>query len=197
NTAMYQAMNAIVPMLKRQIGEADPRTGEGVTTPGDFTLDEKTQQVFLTEQAHETAERVLASAKLIAEGSSLYDPANITLMHHLYAALRANHLYHRDQHYVVQNGEIVIVDEFTGRLMAGRRWSDGLHQAVEAKEGVSIQAENQTLASITFQNYFRLYGKLSGMTGTADTEAYEFQEIYGLETMVIPPNRISRRDDQL
>jgi preprotein translocase subunit SecA len=127
----------------------------------------------------------------------VYDPANITLMHHLYAALRANHLYHRDQHYVVQNGEIVIVDEFTGRLMSGRRWSDGLHQAVEAKEGVQIQAENQTLASITFQNYFRLYNKLSGMTGTADTEAYEFQEIYGLETVVIPPNRPSKRDDQL
>jgi len=197
NTAMYLAMNAIVPMLTRQIGEADPRTGEGVTTPGDFTLDEKTQQVFLTEQGHETAERVLANAKLIAEGASLYDPANITLMHHLYASLRANHLYHRDQHYVVQNGEIVIVDEFTGRLMAGRRWSDGLHQAVEAKEGVTIQAENQTLASITFQNYFRLYNKLGGMTGTADTEAYEFQEIYGLETVVIPPNRQSRREDQL
>ena len=127
----------------------------------------------------------------------MYDPANITLMHHLYAALRANHLYHRDQHYVIQNGEIVIVDEFTGRLMSGRRWSDGLHQAVEAKEGVQIQAENQTLASITFQNYFRLYNKLGGMTGTADTEAYEFQEIYGLETVVVPPNRPSRRDDQL
>ncbi|MET1116937.1 MAG: preprotein translocase subunit SecA [Comamonas sp.] len=197
NTAMYLAMNSIVPMLTRQIGEADPRTGEGVTTPGDFTLDEKTQQVFLTEQGHETAERVLAHAKLIAEGASLYDPANITLMHHLYASLRASHLYHRDQHYVVQNGEIVIVDEFTGRLMSGRRWSDGLHQAVEAKEGVTIQAENQTLASITFQNYFRLYGKLGGMTGTADTEAYEFQEIYGLETVVIPPNRQSRREDQL
>ncbi|MCD2512986.1 preprotein translocase subunit SecA [Comamonas endophytica] len=197
NTAMYLAMNSIVPMLTRQIGEADPRTGEGVTTPGDFTVDEKTQQVFLTEQGHETAERVLANAKLIAEGASLYDPANITLMHHLYASLRANHLYHRDQHYVVQNGEIIIVDEFTGRLMAGRRWSDGLHQAVEAKEGVTIQAENQTLASITFQNYFRLYSKLGGMTGTADTEAYEFQEIYGLETVVIPPNRQSRREDQL
>ena len=133
---------------------------------------------------------------LLPEGASLYDPANITLMHHLYAALRAQHLYHRDQHYVVQNNEIVIVDEFTGRLMAGRRWSDGLHQAVEAKEGVAIQAENQTLASITFQNYFRLYGKLGGMTGTADTEAYEFQEIYGLETVIIPPNKPSRRDDQ-
>lgn len=197
HTAMYIAMNKVVPMLVRQEGEADPRTGEGVTKPGDFTLDEKTHQVFLTEQGHETAERVLASQGLIAEGASLYDPANITLMHHLYAALRANNLYHRDQHYVVQNGEIVIVDEFTGRLMSGRRWSEGLHQAVEAKEGVKIQAENQTMASITFQNYFRLYGKLAGMTGTADTEAYEFQEIYGLETVVIPPNRPSKRDDQL
>jgi preprotein translocase subunit SecA len=134
---------------------------------------------------------------LIPEGASLYDPANITLMHHLNAALRAQHLYHRDQHYVVQEGEIVIVDEFTGRLMTGRRWSDGLHQAVEAKEGVQIQAENQTLASITFQNYFRLYNKIGGMTGTADTEAYEFQEIYGLETVVIPPHRKSQREDQL
>ena len=197
HTAMYIAMNKVVPLLVRQEGEADPRTGEGVTKPGDFTLDEKSHQVFLTEQGHETAERVLASQGLIAEGASLYDPANITLMHHLYAALRANHLYHRDQHYVVQNGEIVIVDEFTGRLMSGRRWSEGLHQAVEAKEGVKIQAENQTMASITFQNYFRLYNKLAGMTGTADTEAYEFQEIYGLETVVIPPNRPSKRVDQL
>ncbi|WP_298212735.1 preprotein translocase subunit SecA [Acidovorax sp.] len=197
HTATYIAMNKVVPVLVRQEGEADPRTGEGVTKPGDFTLDEKSHQVFLTEQGHETAERVLASHGLIAEGASVYDPANITLMHHLYAALRANHLYHRDQHYVVQNGEIVIVDEFTGRLMSGRRWSEGLHQAVEAKEGVNIQAENQTLASITFQNYFRLYNKLAGMTGTADTEAYEFQEIYGLETTVIPPNRPSKRDDQL
>ncbi len=197
HTAMYVSMNKVVPMLTRQEGEADPRTGEGVTKPGDFTIDEKTHQVFLTEQGHENAERILAQAGLFAEGASLYDPANISLVHHLYAALRANHLYHRDQHYVVQNGEIVIVDEFTGRLMAGRRWSEGLHQAVEAKEGVQIQAENQTLASITFQNYFRLYGKLSGMTGTADTEAYEFQEIYGLETVIIPPNRPSKRDDQL
>ena len=197
HTAMYIAMNKVVPLLVRQEGEADPRTGEGVTKPGDFTLDEKTHQVFLTEQGHESAERILASQGLIAEGASVYDPSNITLMHHLYAALRANHLYHRDQHYVVQDGEIVIVDEFTGRLMSGRRWSEGLHQAVEAKEGVNIQAENQTLASITFQNYFRLYNKLAGMTGTADTEAYEFQEIYGLETTVIPPNRPSRRDDQL
>jgi preprotein translocase subunit SecA len=197
HTAMYVAINQVIPSLTRQEGELDPRTGEGVITPGDFTLDEKTQQVFLTEQGHESAELLLSNLGLIPAESSLYDPANIALMHHVYAALRANHLYHRDQHYVVQEGEIVIVDEFTGRLMTGRRWSDGLHQAVEAKEGVTIQAENQTMASITFQNYFRLYGKLSGMTGTADTEAYEFQEIYGLETVVIPPNRISRREDQL
>ncbi len=197
HTALYIAINTVVPALKRQEGELDLRTGEGVITPGDFTVDEKSQQIVLTEDGHESAEKLLAGLGLIPAGSSLYDPANITLMHHLYAALRANHLFHRDQHYVVQEGEIVIVDEFTGRLMTGRRWSDGLHQAVEAKEGVSIQAENQTLASITFQNYFRLYGKLSGMTGTADTEAYEFQEIYGLETVVIPPNRVSRREDQL
>jgi preprotein translocase subunit SecA len=197
HTAMYLAINKAAPQLQRQEGEADPRTGEGVTKPGDFTVDEKSHQVFLTEQGHETAERIFADLGLIPAGASLYDPANITLMHHLYAALRANHLYHRDQHYVVQQGEIIIVDEFTGRLMTGRRWSDGLHQAVEAKEGVEIQAENQTLASITFQNYFRLYSNLAGMTGTADTEAYEFQEIYGLETVVIPPNRISSREDQL
>ena len=197
HTQQYQAINRVVPLLKRQIGEADPITGEGVITPGDFTVDEKSHQVFMTEQGHEHAEQILASSGLLAEGASLYDPTNIGLMHHMYAALRAHHLYHRDQHYVIQNGEVVIVDEFTGRLMAGRRWSDGLHQAVEAKEGVEIQAENQTLASITFQNYFRLYAKLGGMTGTADTEAYEFQEIYGLETVVIPPNRPSKRDDQL
>ncbi|MBX3658390.1 MAG: preprotein translocase subunit SecA [Ramlibacter sp.] len=197
HTELYIAMNRVVPLLTRQEGEANPLTGEGVIKPGDFTLDEKSHQVFLTEQGHENAERILFNLGLIAEGASLYDPANITLMHHLYAALRANHLYHRDQHYVVQDGEVVIVDEFTGRLMSGRRWSDGLHQAVESKEGVAIQAENQTLASITFQNYFRLYAKLAGMTGTADTEAYEFQEIYGLETVVMPPNRPSRRDDQL
>ena len=197
HTEMYLAINKVVPLLVRQEGEADPRTGEGVTRPGDYTVDEKAHQVFLTEQGHENAERILFEMGLIPEGATLYDPANISLMHHLYAALRANVLYHRDQHYVVQQGEVVIVDEFTGRLMSGRRWSDGLHQAVEAKEGVQIQAENQTLASITFQNYFRLYKKLSGMTGTADTEAYEFQEIYGLETTVIPPNRVSKRDDQL
>ncbi len=197
HTSLYQAINQLAPKLTQQEGEADPRTGEGITKPGDFTLDEKSRQVFLTEQGHENAERLLASLGLIPEGASLYDPANIALVHHLYAALRANYLYHRDQHYVVQDGEIVIVDEFTGRLMAGRRWSDGLHQAVEAKEGVAIQPENQTMASITFQNYFRLYSKLAGMTGTADTEAFEFQEIYGLETIVIPPNRKSQRQDQL
>ena len=196
-TALYQAIHTAVPKLEVQIGEADPRTGEGIIKEGDFTLDEKARQVFLTERGHENAERILSGMGLIPEGASLYDPSNITLMHHLYAALRATHLYHKDQHYVVQAGEIVIVDEFTGRLMSGRRWSDGLHQAVEAKEGVAIQPENQTMASITFQNYFRLYNKLAGMTGTADTEAYEFQEIYGLETVVIPPNKPSRRDDQL
>lgn len=197
HTQMYLAINQIAPALIQQEGEADPRTGEGVTKVGDFTLDEKSHQIFLTEQGHETAERLLTQAGLLPEGASLYDPANISLMHHLNAALRAHHVYHRDQHYVVQNGEVIIVDEFTGRLMSGRRWSDGLHQAVEAKEGMPIQAENQTMASITFQNYFRLYAKLAGMTGTADTEAYEFQEIYGLETVVIPPNRPSCRDDQL
>jgi preprotein translocase subunit SecA len=197
HTDLYIAINKVVPLLHKQEGEADPRTGEGIIKPGDFTVDEKTHQVFLTEAGHENAERILFNLGLIPEGATLYDPANISLMHHLNAALRANKLYHRDQHYVVQEGEVVIVDEFTGRLMSGRRWSDGLHQAVEAKEGVLIQPENQTLASITFQNYFRLYGKLSGMTGTADTEAYEFQEIYGLETVVIPPNKQSRRDDQL
>ncbi|HSI51756.1 MAG TPA: preprotein translocase subunit SecA [Ideonella sp.] len=197
HTELYVRINAVAPKLKKQIGEADPRTGEGVIEPGDFTVDEKSHQVFLTEDGHENAERILAEAGLLVEGASLYDPANITLMHHVYAALRATHLYHRDQHYVVQNGEVVIVDEFTGRLMTGRRWSDGLHQAVEAKEGVQIQSENQTLASITFQNYFRMYGKLGGMTGTADTEAYEFQEIYGLETVVIPPNRPTIRKDEL
>jgi preprotein translocase subunit SecA len=197
HTDLYVKIDAVVPQLKKQIGEADPRTGEGVIEPGDFTVDEKQHQIFLTEDGHENAERLLAGAGLLAEGASLYDPANITLMHHVYAALRARNLYHRDQHYVVQDGEVIIVDEFTGRLMTGRRWSDGLHQAVEAKERVAIQNENQTLASVTFQNYFRLYGKLSGMTGTADTEAYEFQEIYGLETMVIPPNRPTIRKDEL
>ncbi|MCC6247961.1 MAG: preprotein translocase subunit SecA [Rubrivivax sp.] len=195
HTEMYVRIDAVVPQLTKQIGEADPRTGEGVIKPGDFTVDEKTHQVYLTEAGHEKAEELLSKAGLLAEGASLYDPANISLMHHVYAALRAHNLYHRDQHYVVQEGEIIIVDEFTGRLMTGRRWSDGLHQAVEAKERVTIQSENQTLASVTFQNYFRMYGKLAGMTGTADTEAYEFQEIYGLETVVIPPNKPTIRND--
>ncbi|HET8694603.1 MAG TPA: preprotein translocase subunit SecA, partial [Aquabacterium sp.] len=197
HTEMYLRINSVIPHLKKQIGEADPRTGEGVIEPGDFTADEKSRTVVLTEAGHEKAEQLMAEAGLLAEGASLYEAANITLMHHLLAGLKAHHLYHKDQHYVVQNDEVVIVDEFTGRLMAGRRWSDGLHQAVEAKENVKIQAENQTLASVTFQNYFRLYSKLAGMTGTADTEAYEFQEIYGLETVVIPPNRPLLRKDQL
>jgi len=196
-TSLYQAINRLIPHLVRQEGEADPRTGEGVIKPGDFTLEEKSHSVHLTEAGHEKAERLLAEAGLLPEGVSLYDPSNIALLHHLVTSLKAHHLYHRDQNYVNQNGEIVIVDEFTGRLMTGRRWSDGLHQAVEAKEGVQIQPENQTLASITFQNYFRLYTKLAGMTGTADTEAYEFQEIYGLETVVVPPNRPSQRKDEL
>src|SRR5258706_486512 len=197
HTELYVRINAVVPQLKKQIGELDLRTGEGVIDPGDFTVDEKSHQVYLTEDGHENAERILSKAGLLPEGASLYDAANIALMHHVYAALRANHLYNRDQHYVVQDGEVVIVDEFTGRLMTGRRWSDGLHQAVEAKEKVAIQNENQTLASITFQNYCRMYDKLAGMTGTADTEAYEFQEIYGLETVVIPPNKPSSRTDRL
>jgi preprotein translocase subunit SecA len=196
HTEMYVQINAIVPGLKKQIGEANIRTGEGVIEAGDFTVDEKSHQIYLTEAGHERAEQLLTQAGLLAEGASLYDPSNIALMHHVYAALRANHLFHRDQHYVVQQGEVIIVDEFTGRLMTGRRWGDGLHQAVEAKEGVAVQSENQTLASVTFQNYFRLYAKLSGMTGTADTEAYEFQEIYGLETVVIPPNKPTIRKDE-
>ena len=189
HTDLYLKMNAVPPLLTMQIGEETPDGKGHVEVPGDYTKDEKAHQVLLTEAGHEKAEQILASMGLLPEGASLYDAANITLIHHLYAALRAHALYHRDQHYVVQDGEVVIVDEFTGRLMTGRRWSDGLHQAVEAKEGVTIQNENQTLASITFQNYFRMYGKLAGMTGTADTEAYEFQEIYGLETVVIPPNK--------
>ncbi len=196
HTEMYRKMNALPPLLTQQIGEETP-DGKGVVeVPGDYTKDEKANTVLLTEAGHEKAERILTEMGLLAEGASLYDAANITLIHHLYAALRAHVLFHKDQQYVVQDGEVVIVDEFTGRLMSGRRWSDGLHQAVEAKEGARIQNENQTLASITFQNYFRMYGKLSGMTGTADTEAFEFQEIYGLETVVIPPNRPSQRKDR-
>ena len=188
NVDLYVKVNKLVPSLIKV---------EVENGPGDFTVDEKAHQVLLTEAGHEHAEELLAGAGLLAEGSSLYDASNIMLMHHVNAALRANALYHRDQHYVVQNDEVVIVDEFTGRLMSGRRWSDGLHQAVEAKEGVAIQKENQTLASITFQNYFRIYSKLSGMTGTADTEAYEFQQIYGLETVIIPTHRNMVREDRM
>ncbi|MBI5430251.1 MAG: preprotein translocase subunit SecA [Nitrosomonadales bacterium] len=191
NVDIYVRINQLVPQLVRKAGEAD---AEG---PGDFSVDEKNNQILLTESGHEHAENILTRAGLLPEGGSLYDTANITLIHHLYAALRAHNLFHRDQHYVVQDGDVVIVDEFTGRLMAGRRWSEGLHQAVEAKEGVSIQKENQTLASITFQNYFRMYHKLAGMTGTADTEAYEFQQIYNLETVIIPPHRPTIRKDQM
>src|SRR5471032_2020795 len=195
HTELYVRMNALPPLLEQQIGE-EKADGTGVEKVGDYTLDEKARQVFLTEQGHEKAERLLAEWGLIGEGESLYAAQNITLLHHVYAALRAHTLFFRDQHYVVQANEVVIVDEFTGRMMTGRRWSDGLHQAVEAKEHVKIQNENQTLASITFQNFFRMYSKLSGMTGTADTEAYEFNEIYGLETVVIPPNRPPKRTDK-
>src|SRR5437764_8597273 len=187
NVELYYRLNEIAPRLTRQADE------QGA---GDYWVDEKAHQVLLSEQGHEHAENLLADAQLLEAGTSLYDAHNIALMHHLYAALRAHALYHRDQHYVVQNGEVVIVDEFTGRLMAGRRWSDGLHQAVEAKEGVPIQRENQTLASITFQNYFRMYQRLAGMTGTADTEAFEFQQIYHLETVVIPTNLPMIRADE-
>lgn len=187
-TDLYIKMKDIVPKLTRA-------TDEKFENGGDFWVDEKGHQVHLSDAGYEHAEQLLVQAGLIKTGSSLYDSGNIVLMHHLNVALRALTLFHKDQHYVVQNGEIVIVDEFTGRLMSGRRWSDGLHQAIEAKEGVEIQAENQTLASITFQNYFRMYARLSGMTGTADTEAYEFQQIYGLETVVIPPNLPMQRKD--
>ena len=191
HTDLYVKMNAVPPLLTK--GEA-AKTQEDRDT-GDYTVDLKTHQVLLTEEGHEKAEKILAQLGLLPQGASLYEPANILLVHHLYAALRAHNLFHRDQQYVVQDGEVVIVDEFTGRLMAGRRWSDGLHQAVEAKEGVAIQSENQTLASITFQNYFRMYNKLAGMTGTADTEAYEFNQIYSLETVVVPTNQPMIRKD--
>jgi len=187
NIELYYRINQIIPKLTRQEKE-DSETG-------DFWVDEKQHQVILSEEGHEHAEQYLTEAGMLAPGDSLYAATNIALMHHLYAALRAHTLYLRDQHYVVQDGEIIIVDEFTGRMMAGRRWSEGLHQAVEAKEGVEVNQENQTLASITFQNYFRMYGKLSGMTGTADTEAYEFQQIYGLETIIVPTNRPMIRKD--
>ncbi|WP_312486665.1 preprotein translocase subunit SecA, partial [Massilia timonae] len=196
HTDLYHRLNEVPPQLTQQIGEETPDGKGKIEVPGDYLKDEKAHTVLLTEQGHERAEAILTQMGLLPEGASLYDAANISLIHHLYAALRAHVLYHKDQHYVVQNNEVVIVDEFTGRLMTGRRWSDGLHQAVEAKEGVRIQNENQTLASITFQNYFRMYAKLAGMTGTADTEAFEFQEIYGLETVVVPPNRPSQRKDR-
>ena len=186
NVQLYQIMDAIPAQLVRQ------ETEEG---EGDYWVDEKAHQVILSEAGHEHAEQILTQMGLLQENDSLYSAANIALMHHLMAALRAHSLFHKDQHYVIQDGEIVIVDEFTGRLMSGRRWSEGLHQAVEAKEGVEIKRENQTLASITFQNYFRLYTKLSGMTGTADTEAFEFQSIYNLETVIIPTNRPVQRKD--
>jgi preprotein translocase subunit SecA len=185
-TDLYVRMDKVVPLLTRCAEE---------NGPGDYWVDEKGRQVHLTESGHESAEQILVGEGLLPDGRSLYEAANIALIHHLNAALRAHTLFLKDQHYVVQDGEIIIVDEFTGRLMAGRRWSDGLHQAVEAKEGVDIQNENQTLASITFQNYFRMYGKLAGMTGTADTEAYEFHQIYNLETVVIPTHKPMRRTD--
>ncbi|HAJ71737.1 MAG TPA: preprotein translocase subunit SecA [Methylophilaceae bacterium] len=185
---LYNQINAVALQLTRQKEEE----GEG-----DFWVDEKAQTVTMSEAGHERAEEILTKSGLLSEGSSLYEAANITLVHHLYASLRAQTLFNKDQHYVVRNGEIIIVDEFSGRMMPGRRWSDGLHQAVEAKEGVAIQKENQTLASITFQNYFRMYQKLSGMTGTADTEAYEFNQIYGLETVVIPTHRPMKRVDAM
>ena len=196
HTELYYKINEVPKLLSLQIGEETPDGKGQIEVPGDYTKDEKAHQVLLTEAGHDKAEKILTQMGLLPEGASLYDAAHISLIHHLYAALRAHALYFKDQHYVVLDDEIVIVDEFTGRMMTGRRWSDGLHQAVEAKEGVKIQNENQTLASITFQNYFRMYTKLSGMTGTADTEAYEFQEIYGLETVVIPPNRPSQRKDR-
>ncbi|MBI5329162.1 MAG: preprotein translocase subunit SecA [Betaproteobacteria bacterium] len=197
NVALYQAMNAMPARLERQEKEYKEDDPEEMRVPvGDYVVDEKAHTVTLTERGHERVEAALTDLGILAPGASLYDAANITLMHHVHAALRAHVLFHLDQHYVVQNGEVIIVDEFTGRLMQGRRWSDGLHQAVEAKEGVPIQRENQTLASITFQNFFRMYKKLSGMTGTADTEAYEFQQIYGLETVIVPTNRPMVRDDK-
>lgn len=183
---LYVQINKLIPKLTRRLEEKGP---------GDFYLDEKAKQAYLTEEGHQHLEELLTKTGLLAEGDSLYHPNNITLMHHAYAALRAHTLFQRDVDYIVQNNQIIIVDEHTGRIMPGRRWSDGLHQAVEAKEGVAVQNENQTLASITFQNYFRLYNKLAGMTGTADTEAYEFHQIYGLEVIVIPTNKPIRRND--
>jgi preprotein translocase subunit SecA len=186
SSELYVRINRLVPQLRRQVTEDGP---------GDYSVEEKSRQAFLTEEGHQNVEELLARDGLLAEGASLYDAANIRLMHHLTAALRAHALYKRDVEYIVKDGEIVIVDEFTGRTMPGRRWSDGLHQAVEAKEGVRVREENQTVASVTFQNFFRMYQKLSGMTGTADTEAYEFQQIYGLEVVVIPTHKPMIRAD--
>lgn len=191
SSELYQKINTLIPSLTKQEGE-----GDDVTVPGDFTLDEKNKQVHFTESGHEKIESMLTDIGLLSADASLYDAANIGLMHHVTAALRAHVLFQRDVDYIVQDNQIVIVDEFTGRSMPGRRWSEGLHQAVEAKENVKIQNENQTLASITFQNYFRLYNKLSGMTGTADTEAYELQSIYGLEVVVIPTHKEMLRKDE-
>ena len=194
SSELYAAINKIVPNLKRQEGE-DDNDDEVVTVPGDFTIDEKGKQIFLTNEGHETAENLLQKAGILPEGQGLYDSSSISVLHHFNAALRAHNIFQKNVDYIVTDNEIVIVDEFTGRTMPGRRWSEGLHQAIEAKEGVHINAENQTMASITFQNYFRLYDKLSGMTGTADTEAFELQEIYGLEVVVIPGNKPLARED--
>ena len=194
SSELYSAINKIIPALDRQEGSGETPEEEE-EAPGDFNVDEKNRQVALTEAGHESAERLLIEAGLLSEESTLYDVGNISLLHHVYAGLRAHTLFQRDVDYIVRDGQIVIIDEFSGRMMPGRRWSDGLHQAVEAKEGVSIQQENQTLASITFQNLFRLYDKLSGMTGTADTESVEFQQIYGLEVAVIPTNQPMIRED--
>ncbi len=190
SSKMYREINTLIPSLER--GEVSEETGDAT---GDFTIDEKTRQVDLTEAGHEKVEQLLLSRGLLKEGDNLYSAANLSLLHHVHSGLRAHHLFHREVDYLVQNGEVVIVDEHTGRTMPGRRWGEGLHQAVEAKEGVDIKSESQTLASTTFQNYFRKYGKLAGMTGTADTEAFEFREIYGLDVVVIPPNRPIQRID--
>lgn len=193
HTQLYHQMDGVPSLLTRMSKE--PKPSDEIPPTGDYWIDEKHNQIYLSEAGHEKAEGILSDLGLLPKGASLYSPQNISLMHHIMVALKAHKLYHRDQHYVVKDGEVAIIDEFTGRLMTGRRWSDGLHQAVEAKEGVAIQAESHTLASVTFQNYFRLYDKLSGMTGTADTEAYEFQQIYNLETVVIPTNKPMVRKD--
>ncbi len=195
NTDLYRQIDALIPRLKRQAPTTD-EDGKPDFGPGDYSVDEKQRQVFLSEEGHENVERMLVEIGVLEEGDGLYDPSNIVFIHHVYAALRAHVLYQKNVEYIVRDGQVIIVDEFTGRTMPGRRWSEGLHQAVEAKEGMPIQPENQTMASITFQNLFRLYPKLSGMTGTADTEAYEFQQIYGLEVVVIPTNQPMVRDDR-